>query len=77
MRYYPSNISRFINYLKINWIQLFLILLSLYELRIDIRLLFDFFTFSTLLYTISEHPLAITVLIIIPTLFGSLTKSNQ
>ena len=77
MRYNYIDIGRFIVYLKSNWIQVFLILLSLYDLRIDIRLLFDFFTFSTLFYTISEHPLAITVLITIPRLFVSIKKNNQ
>ena len=62
------------NYLKLNWIQILLIILSIYDLRIDIRLLFDFFTFSALFYTITEHPLAITVLITIPNLFNSLKK---
>ena len=77
MRYNYIDLGRFIVYLKSNWIQVFLILLSLYDLRIDIRLLFDFFTFSTLFYTISEHPLAITVLITIPKLFVSIKKNNQ
>ncbi len=62
---------RLINYLKYNWKKIILIILSFYDLRIDLRLLFDFFTFSTLFYTISEHPLAITVLITIPTLFNA------
>ena len=56
-------IAKLINYLKLNWILIILILLSIYDLRIELRLLLDFFTFSTLLYTISEHPLAIIVLI--------------
>ena len=77
MRYNYIDIGRFIVYLKSNWIQVFLILLSLYDLRIDIRLLFDFFTFSTLFYTISGHPLAITVLITIPRLFVSIKNNNQ
>ena len=50
-------------YLKLNWLQILLIFLSIYDLRIDLRILIDYFTFSTLFYTISEHPLAITVLI--------------
>ena len=58
--------SRLFNYIKCNWIQILLITLSIYDLRIDIRLLIDYFTFSSLLYTISEHPLAIAVLITIP-----------
>ena len=69
-------IGRLIKYLKYNWIPIFLILLSIHDLRTDIRLLFDFFTFSTLFYTIYEHPLAITVLLTVPSLFNSLKKNN-
>ena len=68
------NIYRLINYLKYNWIAIMLISLSIYDLRIDLRLLLDSFTFSSLFYTISEHPLAITVLITIKTFFKSLKK---
>ena len=60
------DLGRLFCYLKHNYIQIILIALSIYDLRIDMRLLLDFFTFSTLFYTISEHPLAITVLITIP-----------
>ena len=67
-------IGKVCNYLRFNWIQILLVTLSIYDLRIDIRLLFDFFTFSALFYTITEHPLAITVLITIPNLFNSLKK---
>ncbi len=70
-----SLISKLINYFKLNWIQITLITLSIYDLRIDLRLLFDFFTFSTLFYTISEHPLAITVLITMPRFFKSFKNS--
>ena len=69
-----SYIFRLINYLKNNWIQIILIILSIYDLRIDIRLLIDSFTFSTFFYTISEHPLAITVLITMPRFIYSLKK---
>ena len=68
-------IVRLTNYLKNNFIQIILIILAIYDLRIDIRLLFDFFTFSTLFFTITEHPLAIIVLITIPTFINS--KNNQ
>ena len=68
------NIYRVVNYLKYNWIPIILISLSIYDLRIDLRLLLDSFTFSSLFYTISEHPLAITVLITIQTVFKSLKK---
>ena len=69
---YYNYMNRLYNYFKINWIQIILIILSIYDLRIDLRLLFDYFTFSSLLYTISEHPLAVIVLITIPNLFKSL-----
>ena len=61
-----SYIRRIINYIKDNWIPIILIILSIYDLRLDIRLLLDFFTFSTLFYTFSDHPLAITVLLTVP-----------
>ena len=68
-------LSRLIAYLKLNYIHIILITLSIYDLRIDIRILIDFFTFSTLFYTISEHPLAITILITIPSLFKTINKA--
>jgi len=64
-------IVRLTNYLKNNFIQIILIILAIYDLRIDIRLLLDFFTFSTLFFTITEHPLAIIVLVTIPTFINS------
>ena len=64
-------IVRLTKYLKNNWIQFILIIFAIYDLRIDIRLLFDFFTFSTLFFTITEHPLAIIVLITIPRFINS------
>ena len=70
-------IDKLINYLKYNWIRIILIILSIYDLRVDLRLLIDYFTFSTLFYTISEHPLAITVLITTSSLFKSSYKFNQ
>ena len=63
---YYGYVGKLFLYLKYNWIQIFLIILSIYDLRIDIRLLLDYFTFSALFYTIFEHPLAISILIIIP-----------
>ena len=70
-----TSIGRLFIYLRYNWLQIILIILSIYDLRIDLRILFDFFTFSTLFYTISEHPLAITVLITCPYLFNSINKT--
>ena len=72
-------IGRLFIYIKYYWLQILLIILSIYDLRIDLRILIDFFTFSTLFYTISDHPLAITILISCPSLFNSKKglKSNR
>ena len=70
-------IGRVFIYLRYNWLQILLIILSIYDLRIDLRILIDFFTFSTLFYTISEHPLAITILITSPSLLKIVNKSND
>ena len=68
-------LGKFFYYLNTNGIKIILIILSIYDLRIDLRLLIDFFTFSALFYTITEHPLAITVLITIPIIFNSKKRS--
>ena len=72
-----TSIGRLFIYIRFNWLQILLIVLSIYDLRIDIRILIDFFTFSTLFYTISEHPLAITILITSPSLLKIVNKSND
>ena len=64
-------------YLRNNWLQILLIILSIYDLRIDLKILIDFFTFSTLFYTISEHPLAITILITSPSLLKKINDFND
>jgi len=69
-----SYIRRLINFIKNNWIPIILIILSIYDLRLDIRLLFDFFTFSTLFYTFSDHTLAITVLATVPKYINYINK---
>ncbi len=69
------SIDRLFIYIKYNWLQILLITLSIYDLRIDLRILIDFFTLSTLFYTVTEHPLAITILITSPTLFKKINKS--
>ena len=71
---YYDFMARLFNYFKYNWIQIILIILSIYDLRIDLRLLFDYFTFSALFYTVSQHPLAITVLISSPSFYRALKK---
>jgi len=71
---YYSFMVRLFNYLKFNWIQITLILFSLYDLRIEVRLLLDYFTFSALFHTIFQHPLAIIVLLTIPSMFNKFKK---
>ena len=73
MKYRKFN--KYFFYFKYNWILVILIILSIYDLRIDIRLLLDYFTFSTLLYTIFEHPLAISVLLTMPSFIKPLRKT--
>ena len=70
-------IGRLLTYLKYNWLQIFLITLSIYDLRIDLRILFDVFTFSTFFYTISEHTLAIMILTTSPYLFKNISLGNR
>ncbi len=64
-----SYICRIAIYLKHKWLPIALVLLSIYDLRIDLRILIDSFTFSSLIYTIFDNTLAITVLLISPYLF--------
>ncbi|AAP99813.1 hypothetical protein EV11_1665 [Prochlorococcus sp. SS52] len=43
-----------------------LVLLSLWDLRVDLRLLFENFTFIALAFAVYKHPLAIFTLLIVP-----------
>ncbi len=61
--FYYKGLSR---YLKLNWIALLLLVISLWDIRYEIRLLLENFTFTGLLFAIYNHPLAIIVLILIP-----------
>ena len=51
---------------KITWIPVFLGLMSIWDLRVEIRLLVENFTFIGLFYAIGKHPLAISVLLLLP-----------
>ncbi len=53
-------------YLKSNWISLLLVFIALWDIRFEIRLLIENFTFIGLFFAIYNHPLAILVLIFIP-----------
>jgi hypothetical protein len=47
-----------------SWIPLLLLLLSLLDLRVEILLLIDHFTLTSLVQAITSHPLAVTVLVL-------------
>lgn len=47
-----------------------LVVLALYDLRVDIQLLLDHFTWSSLIAAITAHPLAIAVLVLMPVLLS-------
>ena len=70
------SIGRLFIYLRYNWLQIILIILSIYDIRLDLRILIDFFTLSALFYTISEHPLAITILITSPSLLKTINNTK-
>ncbi len=54
---------------KLPLVPLLLLVLALIDLEIDIRLLFDHFTLTTLFAAIQNHPLAITILVLLPSLW--------
>ena len=58
---------------KITWIPVFLGFMSIWDLRVEIRLLVENFTFIGLFYAIGKHPLAISVLLLLPVML----KNNQ
>ena len=51
---------------KISWIPVFLFLMSIWDLRVEIRLMVENFTFIGLFYAIGKHPLAISILLLLP-----------
>ena len=59
----------FIKLVKKKSIAICLFLFALIDLRTEIRILLDHFTFTSLAYSVKHHPLAILVLICTPLLF--------
>ena len=59
---------------KITWIPVFLGLMSIWDLRVEIRLMVENFTFIGLFYAISKHPLAISILFLLPLMFEKRSK---
>jgi len=45
-----------------------LALLAVFDLRVEIQLLLDHFTWSALIAAIAAHPLAVAVLLLVPVL---------
>lgn len=54
---------------KVPAVPLMLLLLALADLRSEFRLLLDHFTFTTLLTAVQSHLLAVTTLVLIPSLW--------
>lgn len=54
---------------KVPAVPLLLLLLALADLRSEFRLLLDHFTFTTLLTAVQSHLLAVTTLVLIPSLW--------
>jgi len=50
------------------WVQAFLALLALLDLRVELQLLLDHFTWSSLIQIPVHHPLAVAVLLLLPSL---------
>ena len=50
------------------WLAWMLLILAIYDLRIELQLIADHFTLASLNAAISTHPLAVVVLLIIPLL---------
>ena len=59
---------------KITWIPVFLGLMSIWDLRVEILLLVENFTFIGLFYAIGKHPLAISVLLLLPLMLHKRTR---
>lgn len=52
-----------------SYIPFLLLVLALADLRAEIRLLLDHFTFTTLLEAVQNHLLAVTILLLLPSLW--------
>jgi hypothetical protein len=50
---------------RISWLVVVLAVLAIVDLRREIQLLVDHFTWSSLGYAVSQHPLAVTVLLVL------------
>lgn len=51
-----------------SWLPALLLVLALVDLRVELQLLADRFTFTSLFNAVSNHPLAVAVLLLLPSL---------
>ena len=68
------HLKKISKHLKLKWIPLVLMLISLWDFRFEIRLMIDHFTFTGLFFAIYNHPLATAVLILMPKIYNSSPK---
>ena len=53
---------------RVPWVPLLLAILALFELRTELQLLLDHFTWTSLSVIPLQHPLAVMVLVLLPSL---------
>ncbi len=54
------------SYIKSHFLPILLFVLSIWDIRIELRLLFDYFTLTSLMFAIKDHTLAFTILFASP-----------
>ncbi len=59
------------------YIPIILVFLSILDLKTELTILFDHLTITSLIYTIKHHLLAITVIILSPSLFKAYANSKK
>ena len=60
--------------MKINYYLILLFSLVLIDLSTELRILIDYFTFNSLYFAFSKHPLSFFILFSYPYLYRKLTK---
>ncbi len=58
----------FVKFVKAIYLPVLLIVLALWDLRIDFRILFDHITLTAIFFAVKNHPLSFAVLIFSPSL---------
>ena len=62
------------------WVPLLLGLLALFDLRVELRLLLDHITLTSLMFAIRHHLLAVVVIALLPSMwrhYGPLKRGSQ